>query len=86
MLPKNTKGRLYFSNQEGLDASRNKVQSRPKIGKFDQCICIDSKNVGCSFLLLILLLLLYFLNYLIIIHFDASSYICFRRAGILSRF
>nr|XP_058969420.1 trichohyalin-like [Pocillopora verrucosa] len=31
VLPKNTKGRLYFSNQEGLDASRNKVQSRPKI-------------------------------------------------------
>lgn len=31
VLPKNTKGRLYFSNQEGLDVSRNKVQSRPKI-------------------------------------------------------
>ncbi|KAJ7360049.1 hypothetical protein OS493_019140 [Desmophyllum pertusum] len=30
-LPKNTKGHLYYSNQEGLDASRNKVQSRPKI-------------------------------------------------------
>lgn len=32
-LPKKTKGHLYYSNQEGLDASRNKVQSRPKIGK-----------------------------------------------------
>ena len=31
-LPKNTKGELYYSNQEGLDVSRNKVQSRPKIG------------------------------------------------------
>ncbi|XP_078384616.1 uncharacterized protein LOC144667108 [Oculina patagonica] len=30
-LPKKTKGHLYYSNQEGLDASRNKVQSRPKI-------------------------------------------------------
>ena len=32
-LPKKTKGHLYYSKQEGLDASRNKVQSRPKIGK-----------------------------------------------------
>ena len=28
-----TRGKLYFSDQEGLDVSRNKVQSRPKIGK-----------------------------------------------------
>jgi len=33
VLPKNTKGELFFSNQEGLDVSKNKVQSRPKIGK-----------------------------------------------------
>ena len=32
-IPMNTRGKLYFSDQEGLDVSRNKVQSRPKIGK-----------------------------------------------------
>ena len=31
-LPKSTKGDLFFSNQEGLDVSKSKVQSRPKIG------------------------------------------------------
>lgn len=30
-LPKSTKGDLFFSNQEGLDVSKSKVQSRPKI-------------------------------------------------------
>ncbi|XP_073229610.1 uncharacterized protein [Porites lutea] len=30
-IPMNTRGKLYFSDQEGLDVSRNKVQSRPKI-------------------------------------------------------
>lgn len=30
-LPKNTKGELYYSTQEGLDVSKSKVQSRPKI-------------------------------------------------------
>lgn len=32
-LPKSTIGELYYSTQEGLDVNKNKVQSRPKIGK-----------------------------------------------------
>lgn len=35
-LPNETKVGLYYSNQEGLDAGRNKVKARPKIGGYQQ--------------------------------------------------
>lgn len=44
-LPKKTKGHLYYSNQEGLDASRNKVQSRPMIGKLIYSLCFTTNQM-----------------------------------------